>query len=142
MKYEVREVKKQREELQQAVKDVEEKQVVWIQKSEGSVDSMKKIIDEQRKEKKEIRDKVINVIREEKKLVRDTVDKVKCLVVFGMKEEKIVNRIDREAKEKERIRKILAKATEDENVILTSVEEFFRIGKFKENKQRPVKINL
>ena len=54
MKYEVQEVKKQREELQQAVKDVEEKQVVWIQKSEGSVDSMKKIIDEQMKVKRKL----------------------------------------------------------------------------------------
>ena len=82
------------------------------------------------------------MIREEKKFVRDTVDKVKCLVVFGMSEERVVDKIDREEKEREKIQKILAVATEEEGLTGSSVDEFFRIGKFEDNKHRPMKIKF
>ena len=99
-------------------------------------------MEEQKKDKKEIREEVKSVLKEEKKMVRETIDKVKCVVVFGLKEEKIVNRNEREAKEKERIDKILAAAIEEEDHSRLAIEEFFRIGKFEENKYRPLKIKF
>ncbi|MPD00834.1 hypothetical protein E2C01_096335 [Portunus trituberculatus] len=80
------EVKKHNK-IQLSVKVVE-KQSVWIKQREGNEESLRKIIEEQQKEKQGITDKVISVIKENK-LVRDPVDKAKCLVVFGVREEKI-----------------------------------------------------
>ncbi len=88
-------MKKHKEEIKQSVKSVEEKQSAWRKIQETSKESMKKIIAEQKTDKKEIREEVISVIKQEKWLVRDTVDKVKCLVVFEIPEEKIVNKSER-----------------------------------------------
>ncbi|MPC75628.1 hypothetical protein E2C01_070021 [Portunus trituberculatus] len=126
----------------QSVKVVEEKQSVWIKQREGNEESLKKIVEKQQKEKQGITDKVISVIKEKKKLVRDTVDKVKCVVVFGVREEKIVNRSEREAKEKEEIKNILMTVAEEGNQAINLVEEFHRFGKFEEQKERPLKIKF
>lgn len=142
IKSEVSEVKKQKEEIKQTVKTVEKKQTEWKKQQESTEQSMRKIIDEQKKDKKELRDEVINVIKQEKRLVRDTVEKVKCLVIFGMPEEKILNKTEREEKEKEKVKKVLEAATDDEGITGIKVEDIFRIGKFEENKNRPVRIKF
>lgn len=54
-------------------------------------------------------------------------------MVFGFKEEKIVNRLEREEKEKEKIKQIISATVEDEDQIVKSMEEYQRIGKFEEN---------
>ena len=70
------------------------------------------------------------------------VDKVKCVVVFGVKEEKVVNRSEREEMEKEKITNILQTVTEEGNQAMNLVEEFHRIGKFIEQKERSLKIKF
>ena len=142
IKSEVSEVKKQKEEIKLKVKTVEKTQTEWKKQQETTEQSLKKIIDEQKKEKKELRDEVINVIKQEKRLVRDTVEKVKCLVIFGIPEEKILNKMEREEKEKEKVKKVLVAASEDEGITGIKVEDIFRIGKFEENKNRPVRIKF
>lgn len=142
IKSEVSEVKKQKEEIKQTVKIVERKQTEWKKHQESTEQSLKKIMDEQLKEKKEIREEVISVIKQEKKLVRDTVEKVKCLVMFGLPEEKILNKSDREEKEREKVKEVLVTATDDEELTGINVEDIFRIGKFEENKSRPVKVRF
>ena len=84
---------------------------------------------------------MVSVIKEKEKLVRDTVDKVKCVVIFGIKEEKNVNRLEREQKEKEKVNEVL-KEVIDENQPMGMVEEVYRIGKFEEGKYRPIKIKF
>ena len=142
IKSEVSEVKKQKEEIKLKVKTVEKTQTEWKKQQETTEQSLKKIIDEQKKEKKELRDEVINVIKQEKRLVRDTVEKVKCLVIFGIPEEKILNKMEREEKEKEKVKKVLVAASGDEGITGIKVEDIFRIGKFEENKSRPVRIKF
>ena len=60
--------------------------------NEENGQSLMQIIEHQKKEKEKMERKIVNVI-EEKKMVRDTVDKVKCVVMFGVKEENIVDRV-------------------------------------------------
>ena len=75
-------------------------------------------------------------------MVRDTVDKVKCVVVFGLEENKIEDKQQRERVEKDKICQVISVVAGDEDRALHSVEESYRIGKYDENKQRPVKIKF
>ena len=81
------------------------------------------------------------MIKEKEKLVRDTVDKVKCVVLFGMKEEKIVNRTEREQKEKASLGEVFETVTEDEQAV-KAIEEFHRIGQYEEGKDRPIRVKF
>ncbi len=58
---------------------------------------------------------MVNVIKEEKKLVRDNVEKYKQVIVFSLKEEKIISRIQREEKEKNLLNKFLKKVTDEDS---------------------------
>ena len=142
MNAEMKEVKRNNEEVKKTVNLVQEKQDMWVKRNEGAEQSLKVIMEQQQKEKEDIKDKIVSVIKEKKKLVRDTVDKVKCVVIFGLKEEIIVNALERERKEKEKIGKIIATVTGEEGQSVRSVEEYHRIGKFEEQKDRPVKIKF
>ena len=140
---EMTQVKKINEEVNLSVRTLEKKQSEWIKESEVKGESLRKIIEDQQKEKEQgIKEKVISVIKEKQKLVRDTVDKIKCVVIFGVKEEKIVSRLDREEKEKEEIHKILTEVTEEPGQAANLIEEFYRIGKFEEGKDRPLRIKF
>ena len=75
-------------------------------------------------------------------MVRDTVDKVKCVVVFDLEENKIEDKQQRERVEKDKICQVISVVAGDEDRALHSVEESYRIGKYEENKQRPVKIKF
>ena len=103
MNADMKEVKRNNEEVKKTVNLVQEKQDMWVKRNEGQEQSLKVIIEQQQKEKEDIKDKIVSVIKEKKKLVRDTVDKVKCVVIFGLKEEIIVNALERERKEKEKL---------------------------------------
>ncbi len=141
LKEEISEVKKCEEEIQSSVRNVEKKQFQWEKVNVENEQSLQEIMKHQEKEKQEIEKKIVSVIKE-KKMVRDTVDKVKCVVLFGVKEDNIVDRLERERKEKENIRQIIAEVVEDEDRALNQVEEIHRIGKYEENKDRPLKVKF
>ena len=68
---------------------------------------------------------------------------MKSVIIFGLKEEKILNKEQRESKEKESIKKVVEIVTEgDSTETMRAVEEFHRLGKFEENKNRPIKIKF
>ena len=142
LRQEMLEVRKCNENMQQTVVDVEKKQEEWVKKNERAEQSIKEIMEQQKKENDGIERKIVSVIKEKKKLVRDTVDKVKCVMIYGLKEEKIDNRLEREEKEKEKIRQVIAEIVDDEEQALSAVEEYHRLGKFEENKGRPLRIKF
>ena len=142
LKKEMLEVKKCKEDIQSTIKNVEKKQCEWEKVNEENGQSLQQIMQQQQKEKEEMERKIVSVIKEKKKMVRDTVDKVKCVVVFGVKEENIMDRLERDRKEKEKIRQIVTEVVEDEDRAMGQVEEYYRIGKFEENKDRPLKIKF
>ena len=141
LKEDAEEVKKCREEVKSSVRVVKEQQKTWAITQQENAESFKKILESQKKAKEDIKSNVVSVIKEKEKLVRDTVDKVKCVVIFGIKEEKNVNRLEREQKEKEKVNEVL-KEVIDENQPMGMVEEVYRIGKFEEGKYRPIKIKF
>ena len=88
---EMKEVRKCNEEIQTTAKCVEKKQSEWA-KIKVTEQSLSQIMKHQKKEEDEIEKKIVSVIKEKKKMVRDTVDKVKCVVLFGIKEDNIEDR--------------------------------------------------
>ena len=141
LKNEMSKVKKRNDDMKSVVDKVEGDQVAWGRKTEEAEKSLKHIMEEQEKERKEMKNKIVSVIKEKQKLVRSTVDKIKCVVLFGLNEDKIVNRIEREQKEKERIGKVMRLVTGDDQAV-GSVEEFHRIGLYEEGKDRPMKVKF
>ena len=139
---EAEEVRKCKEEVHNSVKIVKEQNTVWTEVQKENKESFKKIMESQRKDNEEIKNKVVSVIKEKEKLVRDTVDKVKTIVIFGVQEEDIVNKIERENKEKEKVREVMKVVVEDDEQTSNMMEEIHRIGKFEKGKDRPIKVKF
>lgn len=141
MRNEISEVRKENNDMKTVVGKVEGVQEAWGRKTDEAEKSLKMIMEEQEKERKEMKNKIVSVIKEKEKFVRNTVDRVKCIVMFGLKEEKIVNRTEREQKEKESIGEVMRLATEDDQAV-GAIEEFHRIGLFEEGKNRPLRVKF
>ena len=62
-------------------------------------------------------------------------------MLFGLKEEKIMNRTEREQKEKDSLGEVMRLVTEDDQAV-GAVEEFHRIGTFEEGKERPMRVKF
>ena len=138
---EVEDVRKCKEVMKNSVKVIEEHKTVWAKHQKNSEESFKKIMETQQRAKDEMKNNVVSVIKEKAKVLRESVDRVKCVVVFGI-EENIVNRIEREAKEKEKVDEMLKEVVDEENQAMSIVEEFHRIGKYEIGKVRPMKIKF
>lgn len=141
LKKEAEEVKKCKDEIKNSVNKVQEQHTVWTKTQKENEVSMKKILENQQKANVDIKEKVVKVIKEKERLVRDTVDKVKCIVIFGVREDKETNRLERDLQEKEKVKGVLIEILEDDQTMNT-VEEFHRIGKYQEGKDRPLKIKF
>ena len=141
LKKEAEEVKKCKDEIKNSVNKVQEQHTVWTKTQKENEVSMKKILENQQKANVDIKEKVVKVIKEKERLVRDTVDKVKCIVIFGVREDKETNRLERDLQEKEKVKGVLIEILEDDQAMNT-VEEFHRIGKYQEGKDRPLKIKF
>ena len=142
LKKEMEEMKGNNGILNETLSEVKQKQNDWIRVNEQTEQSLKKIMEEQNQEKKEIKEQVVQVIKEKEKFVRTTIDRVKCTVIFGVKESKITNRVEREDMEKNRIRQVLSTIVDDPEEALKFVEEYHRLGKYEEDKDRPIKIKF
>lgn len=125
------------------VKEIKETQKVWKEEQEKENISFKRIVEQQVKAKdEEITEKVIKVIKEKPDMVRDTVERKKSVVVVGIKEEFTPNRRTREGKDKEEVEHVIEAIQEEDNKIVGEIEEVFRLGKYKEGVQRPIKIRF
>ena len=83
--------------------EIEENKMVelrneWKKEQEEEKIKFTEVVRRQIQEK--TKDTVIQVIKEKEELVRDTVDKRKCLVIFGLREKKIPNKYVREKEER------------------------------------------
>ena len=142
LKREMEEMRGNNGKLNETLKEVKQKQSDWVEVKEQTEQSLKKIMQEQEEGRKQIKEQVVQVIKEKEKFVRTTIDRVKCTVIYGMKETKIINRLEREEKEKNRIRQLLSKIVEDADEAMKYVEEYHRLGKYEEDKDRPIKIKF
>ena len=121
---------------------IEEWKSDWEQEKKDVKASFKDIVKQQIKES--TKDEVVRVIKEKPNLVRDTVDQKKSMIVFGLEESKNPGWNEREKELKEKVKQIVnivkdgKSSTEGEG----EVEEVYRIGKYNEEKVRPVKIKM
>jgi len=119
---------------------LEELKSVWKKECEEEKMSFREVIQQQIREK--TKDTVIKVIKENEDLVRDTVDKKKCLVIFGLKEKKNPIRFIREKEDKELAKKIITAVQDEDQGLEKELEEAYRIGKYNEGGGRPLKIKM
>ena len=120
-----------------------EEQTVWKKGQEERKIDFKLIIDQQNKENKENLEKeVIRVIKKKEALVRDTVDKNKCVIVFGLKERVQPVTTTRERDELVLAKEVVASVKEVNSEIEEEVEEVYRLGRYKEGGERPMKIKF
>ena len=123
------------------VNELDKKQKVWKKEQEDCV-NFKKVVEEQVKLKDEsITEKVVKVIKLKEGIIRDTVEK-KAIVIHGLKEQFIPIRHKREKKDKALVEEDLVKVQEDEDSLVNEIEEVFRLGKYSNDKNRPLKIRF
>ena len=112
----------------------------WKKEQEEEKIKFTEVVRRQIQEK--TKDTVIQVIKEKEELVRDTVDKRKCLVIFGLREKKIPNKYVREKEEKELARQVIQFVQDSAQGIDQEIEEIHRIGKYNEGGARPLKVRM
>ena len=113
----------------------------WKAKNEQDKADFRKIIAEERvSQKKSFKQDVVNVLRSNGSVVRDMAEQKKCVVMFGVKEEKNPDKVIRERYEINKIRSILSGLGED--WVQDEVEEIVRLGRYIEGRSRPMKVRL
>ncbi|MPC32819.1 hypothetical protein E2C01_026150 [Portunus trituberculatus] len=137
---------KKMEDNEDQVKKISEKQNRWKMDQDQRRVSFKKIIEESAKEREqEVAKTVVNVIKEKENLVRDTVEKKKCIVIFGLKEKLMPMRHKRKEYEKNQAEKVVMEVKDDDEEpkrLSKEIEEVYRLGKHEEGKTRPLKIRI
>ena len=94
----------------------------------------------QKTEEMNIQKEVKDVIRQNARFVKHTVDMQKSVVFFGVEEDNIVSKIDRDKVELSKVVDLLKVISEENEEI--GIEEFTRLGKYVENVNRPLKVTL
>ncbi|MPC90531.1 hypothetical protein E2C01_085522 [Portunus trituberculatus] len=93
----------------------------------------------QLKEKEEVMKRtVVKAIKEKEELVRNTVEKKRCVMVFGVKEDKTPMRQEQEKKEKDVAGKLVGVATNEADEYQGEIEEVSRIGRYEEANENQV----
>ena len=85
---------------------------------------------------------MVQVIKEKHNLVRETVDKKKCVVVFGVIEKRNPVKFVRDREDMEIAKGVINKIQDENQELEKDTEEVFRIGKYVEGRHRPIKIKL
>ena len=83
----------------------------------------------------------VKVIKEKENIVRDTVDKKKCIIIFGVKEKVLPMRPTREKEGRKVVREVV-KAVQEENSDQDEETEVYRLGQYDDGKVRPMKIKF
>ena len=135
-----------KEKVQSIVKDEVK---IWNKEVEKEKASFREVLLEQQKEQQKEQDakiekKVVGVIKTRSELVRDTVDKKKCLVMFGVQEIKKSSKLLREREEVKKAKDIIASLNnEEENEKYEDeVDEVRRLGRYVQGGARPIKIRF
>ena len=74
--------------------------------------------------------------------MRDTVDRRKCLVIYGIEEKKNPNKYGREREERELVKKVMKQVQDDTQSLKQEVEETHRIGRYNEGNTRSLKVRM
>ena len=84
----------------------------------------------------------MKVIKSNETLVRETVDKKRCVVIFGVEEDKTPSKMEREKNLKKLVNNIIDVVQEEGKDLVQEIEDFHRIGKFTRDGMRPIRIKF
>ena len=127
--------------LEQEVKRISNEFENWKAKNEQDKVSLKQIMtDEMVAQRQSFKDDVVNVLKSNGPVVRDMAEQKKCVVLFGIKEEKNSDKVLRERYELNKIKNILSRLGDD--WMQGEIDKIVRLGRFEEGRDRPVKLRL
>ena len=110
----------------------------WRGEKEKTI--FKEVVEQQIQEK--TREEVVKVIQEKQNLVRDTVEKKKCLIIYGLKERKNNVKTEREKELKESVKKVMEAVNDGEQNLEGEIEEMFRLCRYREEGVRQIKVRM
>lgn len=128
--------------VEEAISDskLEDIKSAWKKEVEKDKISFREVVQKQIEEK--TKNTVIQVIQEKKDMVKDAIEKKKCLVIYGLTEKKNPVKYTREKEEKELVKKVVKEVQGEDLDLEREIEEVYRIGKYSEERKRPLKVKL
>jgi len=124
------------------MREIKNVQKEWSREKDEVKVSFREIIESQKHDKENLTKAVIKVIKEKENIVRDTVDKKKCVVIFGVKEKMLPVRPIREKDEMKVVKDILKVVQEENSDQDEEIEEVSRLGRYEEGGMRPMKVKF
>ena len=82
---------------------------------------------------------VVKIIQKKENIVRDTVERNKCVVMFGDIEQEQKNKHVRKQEVMDKAKEILHKINADERPLTDEIEEITRIGKYRNGEMGPMR---
>ena len=108
----------------------------WTKKEQ---ESLRKIRENQEYEKKNLAKEVIRVIKQNENIVRDTLNKKKCVIIFGFKKKSAAKEKHTEEEEKRVIKEVFNMVHEESSKIEEELEVIHRQWKCEGGGVRPFK---
>jgi len=124
------------------MREIKNVQKEWAKEKDEVKVNFRDIIESQKQDKENLTKAVIKVIKEKDNIVRDTVDKKKCVVIYGVKEKMLPVRPIREKDEMKVVKDILKVVQEENPDQDEEIEEVSRLGRYKEGGMRPMKVKF
>ena len=81
-------------------------------------------------------------MKQKESVVRDTVDKKKCIIIYGLKEETEPIRTKREKEQRMVVDDVVRHVQDESDEWVNEIEEVHRLGKYKEGEARPLKVKF
>ena len=124
------------------VSEIRDEHNVWKKEKEEEIISFKEIVESQNREKPDLTKEIVKVIKQKESVVRDTVDKKKCVVIYGLKEETEPIRVKREKEQKKMVEDVVRTVQGEGDDWVGEIEEVHRLGKYSEEGIRPLKVKF
>lgn len=131
------------EEIKEQVRvEMNKQKEAWKAEDQKDKQGFRELMNQQIKEQQQgIEKRVVNVIKNKESLVRDIADKKKCVILFGIREEKITVKADRVEYDNNKIMSVLDKLNDD-GWLRNELVEHTRLGKYEDGKDRPIKLKF
>lgn len=148
LRLQLEEYKGQTKEMKTHVEEIKEKHNKWVNDEGGKVKevAMKEIMEEQKKqserENKDLESVVVNAMRRNEQVLRETIDRNKCIIVFGDIEEHIIERKARDKEEINKVKTLIKHVDEEGNNWRDDIEEVRRMGKYSKGNTRPMRVQF
>lgn len=127
----------------ESLKKLKHEQEGWVKTHEENIVDFKEVMKQQEEDhKNNLEKQVIQVLKRKENVVRDMVEKKRSVIVFGLKEKVLTSKFERGKEELKLAREIIGEVGEENMDSEGEIEEVYRMGKYDEGRDRPMKIKL